>query len=128
MIEGRISSCVTIGEGSDIGGGASVLGSISGANGEAIKIGKKCLLGANSVSGIPLGDNCVIDAGLAVLEGTKVFVKEREKLAKINPNFSFDKEIYKAIELSNLDGLHFRRDSQSGQIVVCVSKRASIGE
>ena len=127
MIEGRISSSVIVGDGTDIGGGASVLGLLSGNNGNATCIGKKCLLGANSVSGIALGDECIIDAGLAILEGTKVFVKEQEKLAKINPNFNFNKEIYKAVELSNLNGLHFRRDSTNGQIIVKPSKRASTG-
>ncbi|MCE3577921.1 2,3,4,5-tetrahydropyridine-2,6-carboxylate N-succinyltransferase, partial [Campylobacter jejuni] len=71
MVEGRISSSAIVGEGSDVGGGASILGVLSGTSGNAISVGKACLLGANSVTGIPLGNNCIVDAGIAVLEGTK---------------------------------------------------------
>ena len=126
MIEGRVSSSVVVGEGSDVGGGASILGVLSGTNGNAVGIGKNCLLGANSVTGIPLGDKCIVDAGIAILEGTKVYVAaaEREKLARINPNFSFEREIYKGLELANLNGLHFRQNSQNGQITASASKRA----
>lgn len=126
MIEGRVSSSVIIGEGTDVGGGASILGVLSGTNGNPISIGKRCLLGANSVTGIPLGDDCIIDAGIAILEGTKVYLShsESEKLKSVNKNFSFDKELYKAIELSGLNGLHFRQDSQSGKIMLFMSKRA----
>ncbi|HHS6658290.1 TPA: tetrahydrodipicolinate N-succinyltransferase N-terminal domain-containing protein, partial [Campylobacter jejuni] len=66
MVEGRISSSAIVGEGSDVGGGASILGVLSGTSGNAISVGKACLLGANSVTGIPLGDNCIVDAGIAV--------------------------------------------------------------
>ena len=126
MIEGRVSSSVVVGEGSDVGGGASILGVLSGTNGNAVSIGKNCLLGANSVTGIPLGDKCIVDAGIAILEGTKVYIAaaEREKLAQINPNFSFAREIYKGLELANLNGLHFRQNSQNGQITASASKRA----
>ena len=126
MIEGRVSSSVVVGEGSDVGGGASILGVLSGTNGNAVSIGKNCLLGANSVTGIPLGDKCIVDAGIAILEGTKVYIAaaEREKLARINPNFSFEREIYKGLELANLNGLHFRQNSQNGQITASASKRA----
>lgn len=126
MVEGRISSSVRVGEGSDIGGGASILGVLSGTNGNPISIGERCLLGANSVTGIPLGNDCIVDAGLAVLEGTKIFISEqnRQKLAKINPNFDFSKEIYKGRELAGLNGLHLRQDSQSGQITCALSIRA----
>ena len=126
MIEGRVSSSVVVDEGSDVGGGASILGVLSGTNGNAVSIGKNCLLGANSVTGIPLGDKCIVDAGIAILEGTKVYVAaaEREKLAQINPNFSFEREIYKGLELANLNGLHFRQNSQNGQITASASKRA----
>ncbi|RAZ45838.1 DapH/DapD/GlmU-related protein, partial [Campylobacter hyointestinalis] len=88
--------------------------------------GKKCLLGANSVTGVPLGDNCIVDAGIAILEGTKVFIdeKNRAELAKINPDFKFDRDIYKALELANLNGLHYRQNSQNGQITASLSKRA----
>ena len=126
MIEGRVSSSVVVGEGSDVGGGASILGVLSGTNGNAVSIGKNCLLGANSVTGIPLGDKCIVDAGIAILEGTKVYIAaaEREKLARINPNFSFEREIYKGLELANLNGLHFRQNSQNGQICVALNVRA----
>ncbi|MBE2984865.1 tetrahydrodipicolinate N-succinyltransferase N-terminal domain-containing protein [Campylobacter sp. RM9344] len=126
MIEGRVSSSVVVGEGSDIGGGASILGVLSGTNGNPVSIGKNCLLGANSVTGIPLGDKCIVDAGIAVLEGTKVYIskEERGKLALINPEFKFEKEIYKGLELSGVSGLHFRQNSQTGQITASASKRA----
>lgn len=123
MVEGRISSSVIVGEGTDIGGGASILGVLSGTSGNAISIGKSCLLGANSVTGIPLGDNCIVDAGIAVLEGTKFSLKNKEELQKINPDFKFEKDIYKGIELANLNGLHFRQDSQSGVMIVSLNKK-----
>ncbi|EOZ3532423.1 tetrahydrodipicolinate N-succinyltransferase N-terminal domain-containing protein [Campylobacter upsaliensis] len=124
MIEGRISSSAIVGEGSDIGGGASILGVLSGTSGNAISVGKACLLGANSVTGIPLGDNCIIDAGIAVLEGTKFLLKDKEELQKVNLGFDFNKEIYKGIELKNLNALHFRQDSISGAMIVGFNKKA----
>ena len=126
MVEGRVSSSVVVGEGTDIGGGASILGVLSGTSGNAIGIGKACLLGANSVTGIPLGNNCIVDAGIAVLEGTKFFISDENKaaLSKLNPNFSFDKDIYKGLELANLNGLHFRMNSQTGQMSVSLNKKA----
>ncbi|WP_317362669.1 tetrahydrodipicolinate N-succinyltransferase N-terminal domain-containing protein [Campylobacter helveticus] len=123
MVEGRISSSVIVGEGSDIGGGASILGVLSGTSGNAISVGKACLLGANSVTGIPLGDNCIVDAGIAVLEGTKFLLKDKEELQKVNPSFDFNKEIYKGIELKNLNALHFRQDSISGAMMVGFNKK-----
>ncbi|EAJ0348275.1 2,3,4,5-tetrahydropyridine-2,6-carboxylate N-succinyltransferase [Campylobacter lari] len=124
MVEGRISSSAVVGEGSDVGGGASILGVLSGTSGNAISIGKACLLGANSVTGIPLGDNCIVDAGIAVLEGTKFALKNKEELQKINPDFKFDKDIYKGLELAGLNGLHFRQDSQSGVMIAALNKKA----
>ncbi|MCR6591295.1 2,3,4,5-tetrahydropyridine-2,6-carboxylate N-succinyltransferase [Campylobacter insulaenigrae] len=124
MVEGRISSSAVVGEGSDVGGGASILGVLSGTSGNAISIGKACLLGANSVTGIPLGDNCIVDAGIAVLEGTKFVLKNKEELQKINSNFKFDKDIYKGLELANLNGLHFRQDSITGAMIVTLNKKA----
>ena len=126
MIEGRVSSSVVVGNGSDVGGGASILGVLSGTNGNPVSIGERCLLGANSVTGISLGDDCVVDGGVAILEGTKITISadEREKLAKINTNFTFDKEIYKAKELGGLSALHFRQNSQNGQICVALNVRA----
>lgn len=124
MVEGRISSSAIVAEGSDIGGGASILGVLSGTSGNAISIGKACLLGANSVTGIPLGDNCVVDAGIAVLEGTKFVLKDKEELKKLNKDFDFSKEIYKGLELKGLNGLHFRQDSLSGVMIVGLNKKA----
>ena len=124
MVEGRISSSVSVGDGSDVGGGASILGVLSGTNGNPISVGKRCLLGANSVTGVPLGDDCIIDAGIAILEGTKIYISDKEALEKVNPGFKFDKEIYKALELANLNGIHYRQNSQTGQITAGISKRA----
>ncbi|WP_086228754.1 tetrahydrodipicolinate N-succinyltransferase N-terminal domain-containing protein [Campylobacter sp. P0109] len=124
MVEGRISSSVSVGDGSDVGGGASILGVLSGTNGNPISVGKRCLLGANSVTGVPLGDDCIIDAGIAILEGTKIYISDKEALEKVNPGFKFDKEIYKALELANLNGIHYRQNSQTGQITASISKRA----
>lgn len=124
MVEGRISSSVSVGDGSDVGGGASILGVLSGTNGNPISVGKRCLLGANSVTGVPLGDDCIIDAGIAILEGTKIYINDKEALEKVNPGFKFDKEIYKALELANLNGIHYRQNSQTGQITASISKRA----
>lgn len=103
MVEGRISAGVTIDDGTDIGGGASIMGTLSGGGQHVISLGKRCLLGANSGCGIPLGDDCIIEAGLYVTAGTKVL---------------FDGAIVKAAELSGRNGLIFRRDSVSGQVVV----------
>ncbi|AQW81455.1 tetrahydrodipicolinate succinylase [Campylobacter pinnipediorum subsp. pinnipediorum] len=126
MVEGRVSSSVVVGEGSDVGGGASILGVLSGTNGNPVSIGKNCLLGANSVTGIPFGDRCIIDAGIAILEGTKIFISEKDRklLGDVNPDFKFDKDTYKGLELAGLNGLHFRQNSQTGQIVASISKRA----
>jgi len=102
MVEGRISSGVVVGDGSDIGGGASVMGTLSGGGKERVSIGRNCLLGANSGIGISLGDDCVVEAGLYVTAGTKVGLP--------------DGTVVKAAELSGRDGLLFRRDSQSGAV------------
>ena len=72
MVEGRISAGVVVGDGSDVGGGASIMGTLSGGGKEVITIGRRCLLGANAGLGIPLGDDCVVEAGLYVTSGTKV--------------------------------------------------------
>lgn len=102
MVEGRISQGVTIGEGTDIGGGASIMGTLSGGGKEVISIGKNCLLGANSGVGISLGDDCVVEAGLYVTAGTKVA-------------HSVSGEI-KAAKLSGVSGLLFRRNSSTGAV------------
>ena len=126
MVEGRISSSAVVGEGSDIGGGASILGVLSGTSGNPINIGKNCLLGANSVTGIPLGDGCIVDAGIAVLEGTKFYMSEKdfEEIKKANPNWDTSyKEFFKGRELAGLNGLHFRQDSTTGVMKVFRSNK-----
>ncbi len=126
MVEGRISSSAVVGKGSDIGGGASILGVLSGTSGNPISIGENCLLGANSVTGIPLGDGCIVDAGIAVLEGTKFFVslEEYTKIAEANPSWDMEyKEVFKGRELAGLHGLHFRQDSLTGQMKVFRSNK-----
>ena len=104
MVEGRISAGVIVGDGTDIGGGASIMGTLSGGGKEMITVGEKCLLGANSGLGISLGNECIIEAGLYVTAGTQV------KLP--------DGQIVKARELSGASGLLFRRNSQSGAVEV----------
>ena len=126
MVEGRISSSAIVGAGSDVGGGASILGVLSGTDGNPISIGENTLLGANSTCGIPLGDACIIDGGLAIFAGTKVEISE-EELAKIiaaNPGTDLEyKNIFRADELQGLNGLHFRQDSITGKMIVRRSTR-----
>ncbi len=103
MVEGRISAGVVLGDGSDLGGGASIMGTLSGGGTEVIRIGERCLIGANAGVGISLGDDCVIEAGLYVTAGTKVALP--------------DGTVVRARELSGRSGLLLRRDSQSGAVV-----------
>jgi 2,3,4,5-tetrahydropyridine-2,6-dicarboxylate N-succinyltransferase len=125
MVEGRISSSAVVGAGSDVGGGASILGVLSGTDGNPISIGKNTLLGANSTCGIPLGDACIIDAGLAILEGTKVgiYPEELKKIMEVNTNANMQGEIFKAGQLAHFNGLHFRQNSMTGEITVSRSTR-----
>ena len=134
MVEGRISSSAIVGDGSDVGGGASILGVLSGTDGNPISVGKNCLLGANSVCGIPLGDGCIIDAGVAILAGTKITISrnEMDKIVEANPEsgragpntkINDDLFLYKAKDLSGYNGIHFRQDSGSGEIIVRRSTR-----
>jgi len=102
MVEGRISAGVVVGDGSDIGGGASIMGTLSGGGKEVISIGKKTLLGANSGIGISLGDDCVVEAGVYVTAGSKV------KLP--------DGKVVKARELSGANGILLRRNSETGAL------------
>lgn len=126
MVEGRISSSAIVGAGSDVGGGASILGVLSGTDGNPISIGENTLLGANSVTGLPLGDACIVDAGVTILAGTKVEISSDE-LAKIktaNPEASLDeKSIFKGAELQGLDGIHYRYDSTTGKVIARRSTR-----
>ncbi len=125
MVEGRISSSAIVGDGSDVGGGASILGVLSGTDGNPISVGKNCLLGANSVCGIPLGDGCIIDAGLAILEGTKIgiYPDELAKIQEANPGVTMEGEIFKGKQLAGLNGLHFRQNSLTGEITASRSRR-----
>jgi 2,3,4,5-tetrahydropyridine-2-carboxylate N-succinyltransferase len=102
MVEGRISAGVIVGDGSDIGGGASIMGTLSGGGKDQITIGERCLLGAEAGIGISLGDECVVEAGLYVTAGTLVKMP--------------DGEIVKARLLSGASGLLYRRNSQSGAV------------
>jgi 2,3,4,5-tetrahydropyridine-2-carboxylate N-succinyltransferase len=104
MVEGRISAGVIVGDGTDIGGGASIMGTLSGGGKEVISIGEKCLLGANSGTGISLGNNCVIEAGVYVTASAKI------KLP--------DGDVVKAKTLSGASNLLFRRNSVDGALEV----------
>ncbi|WP_324170462.1 tetrahydrodipicolinate N-succinyltransferase N-terminal domain-containing protein [Sulfurimonas sp.] len=125
MVEGRISSSAIVGDGSDIGGGASILGVLSGTDGNPISIGKNTLLGANSTCGIPLGDACIIDAGLSILEGTKVgiYPAELKKIMEVNTNANMKGEVFKAKQLAFFNGIHFRQNSMTGEITASRSTR-----
>ena len=127
MNEGRISSSVIVGEGTDIGGGASILGVLSGGNTTPISIGKNCLLGANSVTGISLGDGCIVDAGATILAGSVVKIDKNEalKIAEINKDFAIqDSGLYKGLVLSGLHGIHFRVMTQDSCLVAFRSSRS----
>jgi len=102
MVEGRISAGVVVGDGSDIGGGASIMGTLSGGGKEIISIGERTLLGANSGVGISLGNDCVVEAGIYVTAGSKISLP--------------DGQVVKAKELSGANNLLFRRNSQSGAL------------
>jgi 2,3,4,5-tetrahydropyridine-2-carboxylate N-succinyltransferase len=106
MVEGRISAGVVVGDGSDVGGGASIMGTLSGGGNQVISIGKRCLLGANSGVGISLGDDCVVEAGLYITAGTKVTLKEADATTSV----------VKALDLSGSNNVLFRRNSVSGAI------------
>jgi 2,3,4,5-tetrahydropyridine-2,6-dicarboxylate N-succinyltransferase len=109
MVEGRISAGVVVGEGSDIGGGASIMGTLSGGGREVVSIGERSLLGANAGLGIRLGDDCVVEAGLYVTAGTKVTVVGRT-------DEDGSPVVVKARELSGQDGILFRRNSLTGGV------------
>jgi 2,3,4,5-tetrahydropyridine-2-carboxylate N-succinyltransferase len=102
MVEGRISAGVIVGNGSDIGGGASIMGTLSGGGKQVISVGERCLLGANAGIGISLGDDCVVEAGAYVTAGSKLTLP--------------DGRVVKAAELSGQSGLLFRRNSVSGAL------------
>ena len=105
MVEGRISAGVVVGDGSDVGGGASIMGTLSGGGTQVISIGERCLLGANAGLGITLGDDCVVEAGLYVTAGTKVLVHGDDGT-----------RVAKARELSGASNVLFRRNSTTGAV------------
>ena len=115
MIEGRISAGVVIGENSDLGGGASTMGTLSGGNEIKISVGENCLMGANSGLGIPLGNNCIIEAGLYITGGSKVEVFDKDMQSQ---------GIIKAEKLSNKNNILFIRNSLSGAIEARVNAKS----
>jgi 2,3,4,5-tetrahydropyridine-2-carboxylate N-succinyltransferase len=102
MVEGRISAGVVVGDGSDIGGGASIMGTLSGGGKEVISIGERCLLGANAGLGISLGNDCVVESGTYITAGSKITLP--------------DGNVVKASELSGANNLLFRRNSKNGAL------------
>ena len=110
MVEGRISAGVIVDDGTDIGGGASIMGTMSGGGKQVVSIGKRCLLGANSGLGISLGDDCVVEAGCYVTAGTRVLTPEGA--------------VVKAVALAGQHGLLFRRNSQTGAVETLVRTAA----
>jgi 2,3,4,5-tetrahydropyridine-2-carboxylate N-succinyltransferase len=109
MVEGRISAQVVVDADSDVGGGASIMGTLSGGGTEVISIGKRCLIGANAGLGISLGDDCVVEAGCYVTAGTKVTVTD-----PLDPDGT--PKVVKALELSGVDNVLFRRNSVTGTV------------
>lgn len=130
MVEGRISSSAIVGAGSDVGGGASILGVLSGTDGIPVTIGKFCLLGANSVIGISLGDGCIVDGGIAVLSNTPITITytEHTKIKIVNPTWSYSEDqiddyTCPAHILNGLNGIHFRQDALTGKMIAFRSVR-----
>jgi len=119
MVEGRISQGVVVGDGSDIGGGASIMGTLSGGGAHRVSIGARTLLGANAGVGISLGDDCVVEAGLYVTAGSKIV------LADEPPRRDGSRITAKGAELSGRDGILFRRNSLTGAIEAV--RRAGVG-
>ncbi|MDP0589983.1 MAG: 2,3,4,5-tetrahydropyridine-2,6-dicarboxylate N-succinyltransferase [Candidatus Endonucleobacter bathymodioli] len=117
MIEGRISAGVMVGEGSDLGGGCSTMGTLSGGNNIVISVGKNCLIGANAGVGIPLGDRCTIEAGLYLTPSSKVQL--------LNDKRQSPKTV-KAVDLSGQSDLLFRRNSLTGSIECLTNKSAVV--
>jgi 2,3,4,5-tetrahydropyridine-2-carboxylate N-succinyltransferase len=112
MVEGRITAGVVVGDGSDVGGGASIMGTLSGGGTQVVSIGERCLIGANAGIGIALGDDCVVEAGCYVTAGTKVTLP--------------DGRVVKAVELSGGSHLLFRRNSVTGTVEVVPWKAGGV--
>jgi 2,3,4,5-tetrahydropyridine-2-carboxylate N-succinyltransferase len=109
MVEGRISQGVVVGDGSDVGGGASIMGTLSGGGTQTVSVGRRCLIGANAGLGISLGDDCIVEAGLYLTAGTKLLFSDPNKAAETGT-------AVKALELSGASGLLFRRNSLTGAV------------
>ncbi|MCJ8327775.1 MAG: tetrahydrodipicolinate N-succinyltransferase N-terminal domain-containing protein [Campylobacterales bacterium] len=124
MVEGRISSSAVVGAGSDVGGGASILGVLSGTDGVPVSIGANTLLGANSCTGTAIGDSCILDAGITILPGTKISLSSKAVLSiqEINPG-KVIKESMKGMEFQGVNGVHFRVNSSTGQTIAMRSTR-----
>ena len=124
MVEGRISSSAVVGAGSDVGGGASILGVLSGTDGVPVSIGANTLLGANSCTGTAIGDSCILDAGITILPGTKISLSSKAVLSiqEINPGKEI-KESMKGMEFQGVNGVHFRVNSSTGQTIAMRSTR-----
>jgi 2,3,4,5-tetrahydropyridine-2-carboxylate N-succinyltransferase len=105
MVEGRISAGVVVGDGSDVGGGASIMGTLSGGGKEVVSVGRRCLIGANAGIGISLGDDCVVEAGCYVTAGARVVLHAGDETRTV-----------KAAELSGADNVLFRRNSLTGAV------------
>ncbi|MET1021763.1 MAG: 2,3,4,5-tetrahydropyridine-2,6-dicarboxylate N-succinyltransferase [Arthrobacter sp.] len=121
MVEGRISAGVVAGDGTDVGGGASIMGTLSGGGKEKISLGERVLLGANSGVGISVGDDSVVEAGLYVTAGTRVRVVGAEDADGEDAS-----RIVKAVELSGVPNLLFRRNSSTGEVEVLPRKGQSV--
>ena len=114
MIEGRISAGVVVGANTDLGGGSSTMGTLSGGNNTKISIGDNCLLGANSGIGISLGDNCTVEAGLYITAGTKITILDGK-----------ESKLIKASEISGIENMLFFRDSTTGKVIAKQNKKIS---
>ncbi|PKN14373.1 MAG: 2,3,4,5-tetrahydropyridine-2,6-carboxylate N-succinyltransferase [Deltaproteobacteria bacterium HGW-Deltaproteobacteria-24] len=124
MVEGRISSSAVVGAGSDVGGGASILGVLSGTDGVPVSIGENTLLGANSCTGTAIGDGCILDAGVTILPGTKIALSEKAvaALKEINPTKEIS-TVMKGGDFQGVNGVHFRVNSSNGQTIAMRSTR-----
>ena len=124
MVEGRISSSAVVGAGSDVGGGASILGVLSGTDGVPVSIGENTLLGANSWTGTAIGDGCILDAGVTILPGTKIALSEKAvaALKEINPTKEIT-TVMKGSDFQGVNGVHFRVNSSNGQTIAMRSTR-----
>ena len=116
MVEGRVSQGVVIGDGSDVGGGASTMGMLSGGGRQRVALGEHCLLGANSGLGIPLGDDCVVEAGLYLTAGTRVSLMPQGGVVPGNLGLFKEPRVVPARELAGASNVLFRRNSQSGAV------------